>query len=590
MSEANSPFELLKEEMESDEIYIRVNAIHRLRIVATLMGPELVKSTLLPYIDNLIKKEEDEVLFAIAQEIENLSQFMQGNQTTLLPNLELLASSEETVVRDMAVKTLVNIANQLGEYEIQNFYVPLILRLATNDTNFTCRVSAVNLMCNIYTRSGQHKEKIRNKFIELCGEETPMVRRAIAQKIGELAIVIEKEYVLNQLIQSVKQLISDEQDLVRVLVLNSLKLIAKVLKKDENKQHTLPIIIAATEDKSWRVRLSLSKSFSEIAEAFGEEGDNVSLIQIFTNLLRDAESDVRIASIQSLAKFVKILSPEKLGIIVPHLQYLAKDFVPQVRSGVTNVISIIVGILPKELTSTKLLSYIIDLFDDECKEVRQGATKAAAKFAECLGPDSLKTLIPFFKKSVEDTKWRVRIEAYEGLANIAKYFHVFIYIFHFFYIQKKKNNDIFLNSIEPLFMTYIKDRVSVVRENTSEKLPQLILTYKDWATGKLFKQLQDSLYKENGYLQRQTSLYALKILAMNISPEVAIDKIVPIFIKHLSDGVPNIRFSTIKYFKEIAAKIENQNVLNDIKTNISNLINDSDKDVKYFAQECLKQL
>ena len=89
---------------------------------------------------------------------------------------------------------------------------------------------------------------------------------------------------------------TDEQDLVRVLVLNSLKLIAKVLKKDENKQHILPIIIAATEDKSWRVRLSLSKIFSEvkklnylqsiksitysyqIAEAFGEEGDNVSLI------------------------------------------------------------------------------------------------------------------------------------------------------------------------------------------------------------------------------------------------------------------------------------------------------------------------
>ena len=51
---------------------------------------------------------------------------------------------------------------------------------------------------------------------------------------------------------------------MRVLVLNSLKLIAKVLKKDENKQLTLPIIIAATEDKSWRVRLSLSKLFSEV--------------------------------------------------------------------------------------------------------------------------------------------------------------------------------------------------------------------------------------------------------------------------------------------------------------------------------------
>lgn len=107
-----------------------------------------------------------------------------------------------------------------------------------------------------------------------------------------------------------------------------MKLVAKVLKKDENKQLTLPIIIAATEDKSWRVRLALSKIFAEIAEAFGEEADNVSLIQIFTNLLRDAENDVRIASIESLTKFIKILSPEKLVIIVPHLQYLAKDSVP----------------------------------------------------------------------------------------------------------------------------------------------------------------------------------------------------------------------------------------------------------------------
>jgi serine/threonine-protein phosphatase 2A regulatory subunit A len=52
MAEANTPFDLLKEEMESDEIFIRVNAIHRLKVVATLMGPELIKSTLLPYIDS----------------------------------------------------------------------------------------------------------------------------------------------------------------------------------------------------------------------------------------------------------------------------------------------------------------------------------------------------------------------------------------------------------------------------------------------------------------------------------------------------------------------------------------------------------
>lgn len=39
MTDVN-PFDLLREEMESDETHLRVNAIHRLKIVATLIGTE----------------------------------------------------------------------------------------------------------------------------------------------------------------------------------------------------------------------------------------------------------------------------------------------------------------------------------------------------------------------------------------------------------------------------------------------------------------------------------------------------------------------------------------------------------------------
>lgn len=84
MNDQTNGFGLLKEEMENDEISIRVNAIHRVRIVATLMSPEDVKSQLLPFLEGrfsklfipfsyfsegLIKKEDDEVLFAIAEEL-----------------------------------------------------------------------------------------------------------------------------------------------------------------------------------------------------------------------------------------------------------------------------------------------------------------------------------------------------------------------------------------------------------------------------------------------------------------------------------------------------------------------------------------
>ena len=43
MSDIN-PMDLLKEEMENDETYVRVNAIHRLKIISAILGIEGIKS------------------------------------------------------------------------------------------------------------------------------------------------------------------------------------------------------------------------------------------------------------------------------------------------------------------------------------------------------------------------------------------------------------------------------------------------------------------------------------------------------------------------------------------------------------------
>lgn len=45
-------FDFLREEMDQDEIQYRVNAIHRLKIVAEFMTTEQIKTQLLPYIDS----------------------------------------------------------------------------------------------------------------------------------------------------------------------------------------------------------------------------------------------------------------------------------------------------------------------------------------------------------------------------------------------------------------------------------------------------------------------------------------------------------------------------------------------------------
>jgi serine/threonine-protein phosphatase 2A regulatory subunit A len=93
----------------------------------------------------------------------------------------------------------------------------------------------------------------------------------------------------------------------------------------------MPLIIQAADDKSWRVRLCLSKNFTEIAFNFGKEVTDMSLIQTYGNLLKDPEIDVKIEAVKSLSNFIKIVSPEKINHLLPQVTALGRDSLAIVR-------------------------------------------------------------------------------------------------------------------------------------------------------------------------------------------------------------------------------------------------------------------
>ena len=147
--------ELLKEELETEEIHLKVNAIHRLKTVILLHGVDETIKKVIPYLESdiisiylwfvlgLIEKEDDEVLFAIAEELgkvwytTTLHHILTCNyrelipdKTVLLPLLETLAKVDETVVREQAAKSLTTISKALTDTEIQNIFAPMVIRLA----------------------------------------------------------------------------------------------------------------------------------------------------------------------------------------------------------------------------------------------------------------------------------------------------------------------------------------------------------------------------------------------------------------------------------------------------------------------------
>jgi len=75
-----------------------------------------------------------------------------------------------------------------------------------------------------------------------------------------------------------RQLSQDDQDAIRVMCLESLIPMAGYLSKEENQVHTLGTLLAAGEDKSWKVRLCFAKKFAQFAEAFGKEITDNNLI------------------------------------------------------------------------------------------------------------------------------------------------------------------------------------------------------------------------------------------------------------------------------------------------------------------------
>jgi serine/threonine-protein phosphatase 2A regulatory subunit A len=168
--------------MQNEEIHLKVNAIHRLKTVILSIGQEKSLNELIPYLKELARTEDDEVLYAIAEEIGNVFTYL-VDKTSFLQLLEALAGSSETVVREQAAKSLNLISKSLTDAEIQNVYAPLVIKLAQGEW-FPPRQTSCHLFTECYTRAGSQKDKLRKKFIELCNEDQPMIRRTCARILG----------------------------------------------------------------------------------------------------------------------------------------------------------------------------------------------------------------------------------------------------------------------------------------------------------------------------------------------------------------------------------------------------------------------
>jgi len=97
-----APIAILMDELRSEDVQLRLNAIHSIPTIALALGPDRAREELVPFLQDSVD-DEDEVLLALAEELgRNFEEYIGGSEHAhvLLGPLENLSAVEETLVRD----------------------------------------------------------------------------------------------------------------------------------------------------------------------------------------------------------------------------------------------------------------------------------------------------------------------------------------------------------------------------------------------------------------------------------------------------------------------------------------------------------
>jgi serine/threonine-protein phosphatase 2A regulatory subunit A len=200
------------DELRSEDVQLRLNAIRRVSTIALALGPDRARDELIPFLQDSVD-DEDEILLALADELgKNFEEYIGGKEWAhvLLGPLENLSAVEETLVRDkvrfnfvmdqlrdrdlrglyhlanvlQAAESITKIAAVLTSQQIEQHYIPLLNRLSHGEW-FTSRTSSAALYAPVYSKvSPAIQEELRKGFAALGSDDTPMVRRAAAKWLG----------------------------------------------------------------------------------------------------------------------------------------------------------------------------------------------------------------------------------------------------------------------------------------------------------------------------------------------------------------------------------------------------------------------
>ncbi len=234
-------------------------------------------------------------------------------------------------------------------------------------------------------------------------------------------------------------------------------------------------------------------------------------------------------------------------------------------------------IIGKDYSVQKIQPILMDLIKDENSDVRLNVCQGMIKLAPVVGSDLLNsTFLTTLSNMTKDAQWRVRMAVFEFIGDMSKEF----------------GKDIFQKHLESIFITYLTNTAASVRETGIKKANELADKFKaDWVVSSFVPKVIESYnIDKQGYNYRMCALNSLACVIPYLSKDQVAQSIVPVLVKAMKDPIPNVRFCSAKIIRQYNNHFDGGVLSSQMVPALKEMVQDTDKDVQYYATVALNSL
>ena len=560
------------EELNSDNVHHRLFAANNISLVAAAMGPEHARNDLMQFL--LTANQLDgEVQMSLANCLGSLVKYVGGPDFAhvLLGPLKILASAEESIVRDKAIESMGIVCSQIPSNNADSNLMSTARDLATAEF-FTARSSACAFIVKVYNKVNEaNKTNLRQIYKSLVKDETPMVRRSALKYLPQLCESLSPNIIVSEIAKEILMTsVSDDEDSVRLLLPSSLSIISNKLNDNDRNALIMSLGKTIVKDGSWRVRSSFANELPIISKPFNVETIMNELCPLLFRLLRDPEAETKTAACKAASGILPLLSKQESFVaekIIPEFGALVNDGAPQVRREVALHLMELAPIIGNNNTHISIVPLFIQILRESDSEA---SVALLSSLYSHVNEIDLNSLTPAILSTILDiaaeTHWRVKVVIIKLIPSFARVLGL----------------EDFSKKLFTLITSWLSDSIFSVRDIISQQLGDLVQLFGvDWCVQTLVPIILQFKSNQN-YLIRQVTLMSINRLQNSLPINVFVKQFLPTVLHMAGDRVANVKFMVAKTLLLFLGTNEPK-VNQQIQACLKTLSNDIDTDVKYFA-------